>query len=93
MFVLEKNPALLSGTNLMGNRLSVPTSVHSQQQLVNVKSEPAEHDPSSPNSRSSVSPTSPYCRQTPSREGRDIDMADVNTPKRPRMDTTANGWR
>lgn len=83
----------MGGTNLLGNRLTVPSSTQSQH-LVNVKSEPiTEHDPSSPGSRSSISPTSPFCRQTPSREGREVDVTENTMSKRPRLDVTANGWR
>jgi len=93
-YYMCRNPGLLGGANLMGNRLSVPNSGHSQQQLVNIKSEPiTEHDPSSPNSRTSISPTSPFCRQAPGRDGREVEMIEANMPKRPRMDATANGWR
>lgn len=84
-----------STANLMGNRLTVPTSVNQGLSLVNVKCEPTDHDPTSPASRSSHSPTSPYARRMPiSREDQEIEK-DV-AHKRQRLDpvtTAANGWR
>lgn len=67
---------------------------------MNIKAEPADRDTSSPNSRSSISPTSPYQVQrriTPNRDDRG-DMDKDGAPKRPRLDgsivaTAANGWR
>ncbi|XP_032233686.1 myocyte-specific enhancer factor 2C isoform X2 [Nematostella vectensis] len=90
--LLQGNLAL--GANLMGNRLTVPTSSHGLP-FINVKTEPSnDPDRSSPNSRpSSVSPTSPYARKTPSRDGREVDKAD-SLAKRQRLDpsSAANGW-
>ncbi|XP_020621820.1 myocyte-specific enhancer factor 2C-like isoform X2 [Orbicella faveolata] len=84
--------------NLLGNRLTVPNSANGPgMSTMNIKAEPADRDTSSPNSRSSISPTSPYQVQrriTPNRDDRDMDKDGA--PKRPRLDgsiATANGWR
>lgn len=83
--------------NLLGNRLTVPNSAGGGMSAMNIKAEPADRDTSSPNSRSSISPTSPYQVQrriTPNRDDRDMDKDGA--PKRPRLDgsiATANGWR
>lgn len=84
--------------NLLGNRLTVPNSAGGPgMSTMNIKAEPADRDTSSPNSRSSISPTSPYQVQrriTPNRDDRDMDKDGA--PKRPRLDAsiaTANGWR
>lgn len=76
-------------SNLLGNRLGVPNaSVGQGMSSVNIKAEPGERDSSSPNSHSSISPTSPYQvqrRLTPSRDDpREIDKDGA--PKRPRLD-------
>lgn len=80
---------LLQGNvaNLLGNRLSVPNAALGGQGMssLNIKAEPADRDTSSPNSHSSISPTSPYQvqrRLTPSRDEVDKDGA----VKRPRLD-------
>ena len=76
-------------TNLLGNRLTVPNSSMGQgMSSVNIKAEPADRDSSSPNSHSSISPTSPYQmqrRMTPNREDpREMDKDGGS--KRPRLD-------
>lgn len=73
--------------NLLGNRLSVPNAALGGQGMssLNIKAEPTDRDTSSPNSHSSISPTSPYQvqrRLTPSRDEVDKDGA----VKRPRLD-------
>ena len=73
--------------NLLGNRLSVPNAALGGQGMssLNIKAEPTDRDTSSPNSHSSISPTSPYQvqrRLTPSRDEVDKD----GTVKRPRLD-------
>lgn len=75
--------------NLLGNRLTVPNAAVGQgMSSVNIKAEPADRDSSSPNSHSSISPTSPYQvqrRMTPSREDpRDMDKDGPS--KRARLD-------
>lgn len=74
--------------NLLGNRLAVPnTSMGQGMSSVNIKAEPADRDTSSPNSHSSISPTSPYQAQrrlTPNRDDMDKDGGQ----KRPRLDSS-----
>jgi len=75
--------------SLLGNRLTIPnTSMGQGMSSVNIKAEPADRDSSSPNSHSSISPTSPYQHQrrlTPNRED-PRDMDKDGTSKRPRLD-------
>lgn len=76
-------------TNLLGSRLTVPNaSVVQGMSSVNIKAEPGERDSTSPNSHSSISPTSPYQvqrRLTPNRDDpRELDKD--GTHKRPRLD-------
>ena len=74
---------------LNANRLAVPnTSVGQGMSSVNIKAEPTDRDTSSPNSHSSISPTSPYQvqrRLTPNRDD-PREMDKDGAPKRPRMD-------
>lgn len=96
-FIERKDPILnitLFPRNLLGNRLTVPGQGMS---AVNIKAEPADRDTASPNSRSSISPTSPYQVQRRIAAGRDDrDMDKDPGSKRPRLDPTisaaANGW-
>lgn len=79
--------SLRNVANLLGNRLSVPNAALGGQGMssLNIKAEPTDRDTSSPNSHSSISPTSPYQvqrRLTPSRDDIDKDGA----VKRPRLD-------
>lgn len=79
--------SLRNVANLLGNRLSVPNAALGGQGMssLNIKAEPTDRDTSSPNSHSSISPTSPYQvqrRLTPSRDDVDKDGA----VKRPRLD-------
>lgn len=82
--------------NLLGNRLTVPNA-NQGMSAMNIKAEPADRDTASPNSRSSISPTSPYQVQRRiviNRDDRDMDKDGA--PKRPRLDgpiSAANGWR
>lgn len=90
---LQLNNMIQAG-NLLGNRLTVPGQGMS---AVNIKAEPADRDTASPNSRSSISPTSPYQVQRRIAAGRDDrDMDKDPGSKRPRLDPTisaaANGW-
>ncbi|XP_078368303.1 myocyte-specific enhancer factor 2C-like isoform X1 [Oculina patagonica] len=84
--------------NLLGNRLTVPNSAGGPgMSAMNIKAEPADRDTSSPNSRSSISPTSPYQVQRRIISNRDDrEMDKDGAPKRPRLDgsmAAANGWR